>query len=79
MMNSKKILGDKRPEGTTPYHLECSHDFRYLYGYHRLLTPAVSHKAAFGVPVGMIGMGFLVLLAVVGTVSFFIKERQEES
>jgi hypothetical protein len=27
----------------------------------------------------MIGMGFLVLLAVVGTVSFFIKERQEES
>ena len=78
MMNSKKILGDKRPEGTTRIIWNVLMIFATSMATIGSYT-AVSHKAAFGVPVGMIGMGFLVLLAVVGTVSFFIKERQEES
>jgi Mn2+/Fe2+ NRAMP family transporter len=78
MMNSKKILGDKRPEGTTRIIWNVLMIFATSMATIGSYT-AVSHKAAFGVPVGMIGMAFLVLLAVVGTVSFFIKEREQES
>ncbi|MDB4426291.1 divalent metal cation transporter, partial [bacterium] len=78
MMNSKKILGDKRPKGTTRIIWNVLMVFATSMATIGSFT-AVSHKEAFKVPVGMIGMGFLVLLAVVGTVSFFIKERQEES
>ena len=78
MMNSKKILGDKRPEGTTRIIWNVLMIFATSMATIGSYT-AVSHKAAFGVPVGMIGMAFLVLLAVVGTVSFFIKERGQKS
>jgi hypothetical protein len=75
MMNSKKILGDKRPEGTARIIWNVLMIFATAMATIGSFT-AVSHKSAFGIPVGMIGMGFLVLLAVVGTVSFIIKEKR---
>jgi Mn2+/Fe2+ NRAMP family transporter len=78
MMNSKKILGDKRPEGTARIIWNVLMIFATSMATIGSFT-AVSHKSAFGIPVGMIGMGFLVLLAVVGTASFIIKEKKEEA
>ena len=75
MMNSKKILGDKRPEGTARIIWNVLMIFATSMATIGSFT-AVSHKAAFGIPFGMIGMGFLVLLAVVGTISFIIKEKR---
>lgn len=74
MMNSKKVLGDKRPEGTT----------RIIWNVLMIFATTVatvgtwwatSGKKFGDVPAGMIGMGFLVLLFAVGTFSFFKKEK----
>lgn len=75
MMNSKKVLGDKRPEGTA----------RIIWNVLMIFATTVatvgtwwatSGKKFGDVPAGMIGMGFLVLLFIVGTASFFKKEKQ---
>ncbi|MDB4615350.1 divalent metal cation transporter [Akkermansiaceae bacterium] len=75
MMNSKKILGDKRPEGTSRIIWNILMIFATSMATIGSFT-AVSHKRAFDLPIGMIGMWFLVILFVVGTVSFFIKEKR---
>ena len=75
MMNSKKILGDKRPEGVSRIIWNVLMIFATSMATIGSFT-AVSHKRAFDIPVGEIGMWFLVLLFVVGTVSFFIKEQK---
>jgi len=75
MMNSKKILGDKRPEGVSRIIWNALMIFATSMATIGSFT-AVSHKRAFDIPVGEIGMWFLVLLFVVGTVSFFIKEQK---
>jgi len=74
-MNSKKILGDKRPEGVSRIIWNALMIFATSMATIGSFT-AVSHKRAFDIPVGEIGMWFLVLLFVVGTVSFFIKEQK---
>lgn len=75
LMNSKKVLGDKRPEGTA----------RIIWNVLMIFATTVATVGTwwatagkkFGdVPAGMIGMSFLVLLFVVGTASFFIKEKK---
>ncbi|MDB4414122.1 divalent metal cation transporter [Akkermansiaceae bacterium] len=75
LMNSKKVLGDKRPEGTA----------RIIWNVLMIFATTVatvgtwwatSGKKFGDVPAGMIGMSFLVLLFVVGTASFFIKEKK---
>ena len=75
LMNSKKVLGDKRPEGTA----------RIIWNVLMIFATviatvgtwwATSGKKFGDVPAGMIGMGFLALLFVVGTISFFIKEKR---
>ncbi len=76
MMNSKKILGDKRPEGTSRIIWNVLMIFATTMATIGSYT-AVSHKSAFGIPVGMIGMWFLLALFVVGTASFLIKEKQK--
>jgi hypothetical protein len=40
---------------------------------------ATSGKTIGSVPAGKIGMSFLAILFIVGTVSFCLKERREES
>jgi Mn2+/Fe2+ NRAMP family transporter len=75
MMNSKKILGNKRPEGVSRIIWNVLMIFATSMATIGSFT-AVSHKRAFDIPVGEIGMWFLVLLFVVGTVSFFIKEQK---
>lgn len=74
MMNSKKVLGDKRPEGTA----------RIIWNVLMIFATTVatvgtwwatSGKKFGDIPAGMIGMGFLVLLFVVGTFSFLKKEK----
>ncbi|MEN8693798.1 MAG: divalent metal cation transporter [Akkermansiaceae bacterium] len=75
MMNSKKVLGDKRPEGTA----------RIIWNVLMIFATTVatvgtwwatSGKKFGDVPAGMIGMGFLVLLFVVGTFSFLKNEKK---
>lgn len=75
MMNSKKVLGDARPEGTK----------RIIWNVLMIFSTGVatfgsiwatSGKMLGDIPAGMIGMGFLALLFVVGTVSFIIKEKR---
>jgi hypothetical protein len=76
MMNSKKILGDKRPTGTS----------RIIWNTLMIFATTVatvgtwwatSGKTFGEVPAGKIGMGFLVVLFVVGVSSFLIKEKKE--
>jgi len=75
LMNSKKVLGDKRPQGTA----------RIIWNTLMIFATTVatvgtwwatSGKKFGDVPAGMIGMGFLALLFVVGTTSFLTKEKQ---
>ena len=75
LMNSKKVLGDKRPEGTA----------RIIWNVLMIFATTVatvgtwwatSGKKFGDVPAGMIGMGFLALLFVVGTASFIVKEKK---
>lgn len=75
LMNSKKVLGDKRPEGTA----------RIIWNTLMIFATTVatvgtwwatSGKKFGDVPAGMIGMGFLAVLFVVGTVSFVVKEKR---
>lgn len=75
MMNSKKVLGDKRPKGKA----------RIIWNVLMIFATSVatfgsvwatSGKMLGNIPAGMIGMGFLGLLFVVGTVSFVIKEKE---
>lgn len=75
MMNSKKILGDKRPEGKSRIIWNVLMIFATTMATIGSYT-AVSHKKAFDIPVGMVGMGFLALLFAVGAISFFTKEKQ---
>jgi hypothetical protein len=74
-MNSKKVLGDKRPKGTA----------RIIWNTLMIFATTVatvgtwwatSGKKFGDVPAGMIGMGFLALLFVVGTLSFYSKENK---
>ena len=78
LMNSKKVLGDKRPEGTS----------RIIWNILMIFATtiatvgtwwATSGKTIGSVPAGKIGMSFLAILFIVGTVSFCLKERREES
>ena len=75
LMNSKKVLGDKRPKGTA----------RIIWNTLMIFATTVatvgtwwatSGKKFGDVPAGMIGMGFLALLFVVGTLSFYSKENK---
>ncbi len=75
LMNSKKVLGDKRPEGTA----------RIIWNILMIFATTVatigtwwatSGKTFGDFPAGMVGMGFLALLFVVGTASFIIKEKK---
>jgi hypothetical protein len=76
MMNSKKILGDKRPEGTTRIIWNALMIFATTMATVGSYT-AVSEKEAFGIPFGMIGMIFLLILFIVGTTSFVMKEKRQ--
>ena len=74
LMNSKKVLGDKRPEGTARL------IWNVLMGIATITATAGSVWATwpkkFGdIPAGKIGTAFLVVLFVVGTVSFLKKEK----
>ncbi|MGJ8696467.1 MAG: divalent metal cation transporter [Verrucomicrobiaceae bacterium] len=75
LMNSKKVLGDKRPEGNA----------RIIWNVLMIFATTVATVGTwwatagkkFGdVPAGMIGMGFLALLFVVGTLSFLKHEKE---
>jgi len=75
LMNSKKVLGDKRPEGTA----------RIIWNVLMIFATTVatvgtwwatSGKKFGDFPAGMIGMAFLVLLFAVGTISFIVKEKK---
>jgi Mn2+/Fe2+ NRAMP family transporter len=75
MMNSKKVLGDKRPEGAA----------RIVWNILMIFATTVatvgtwwatSGKQFGDVPAGMIGMGFLGLLFIVGTASFLKNEKK---
>lgn len=75
LMNSKKVLGDKRPEGTA----------RIIWNVLMIFATTVatvgtwwatSGKKFGDVPAGMIGMSFLAILFVVGTLSFLKNEKR---
>lgn len=75
MMNSKKVLGDKRPKGKA----------RIIWNVLMIFATSIatfgsvwatSGKMLGNIPAGMIGMGFLALLFIVGTASFVIKEKR---
>ena len=75
LMNSKKVLGDSRPEGGA----------RILWNSLMLVATliatggscwAIYNKQLGGLPVGKIGIGFLALLIVVGTTSFRKNEKK---
>ncbi len=75
LMNSKKVLGDKRPEGRA----------RIIWNVLMIFSTtmatvgsywATAHKKFGDFEAGKWGMGFLALLFVVGTVSFVIKEKK---
>jgi len=75
LMNSKKVLGDKRPEGAA----------RIVWNVLMIFATtiatvgtwwATAGKKFGSFPAGMVGMGFLVLLFVVGTLSFMRNEKR---
>ena len=75
LMNSKKVLGDKRPEGTA----------RIIWNVLMIFATTVATVGTwwatagkkFGdFPAGMVGMCFLALLFIVGTASFIVKEKK---
>ncbi|MCX8238770.1 MAG: divalent metal cation transporter [Akkermansiaceae bacterium] len=75
LMNSKKVLGDKRPEGTS----------RIIWNVLMIFATtmatigsywATSGKTFGDFPAGMVGMIFLAVLFVVGTLSFLAKEKR---
>lgn len=75
LMNSKKVLGENRPEGTS----------RIIWNALMIFATtvatvgtwwAISGKKINGVPAGMIGIGFLVVLFIVGTLSFIKHEKE---
>lgn len=75
LMNSKKVLGDKRPEGTA----------RIIWNVLMIFATtiatvgtwwATSGKKFGDVPAGMIGMSFLAILFIVGTLSFLKNEKK---
>ena len=75
LMNSKKVLGDKRPEGRA----------RIIWNVLMIFATtmatvgsywATAHKKFGDFEAGKWGMAFLLLLFVVGTTSFVIKERK---
>ena len=74
MMNSKKILGDKRPEGRARIL------WNVLMTFATIMATVGSIWAIKDKPfnAGLIGICFLGLLFVVGTVSFIVKERKPE-
>lgn len=79
LMNSKKVLGDKRPEGTARIIWNTLMIFATSVATFGTWWATSGQKFGEGedaIPVGMIGMSFLVLLFVVGTVSFVIKEKK---
>ena len=74
-MNSKKVLGDKRPTGGA----------RILWNSLMIVSTTIAtfgscwaiwNKSLGGLPAGKIGVGFLALLFVVGTFSFLKNERK---
>jgi len=74
-MNSKKVLGDKRPEGTA----------RIIWNVLMIFATTVATIGTYwatagkkfgDVPAGMIGMVFLVILFIVGTTSFLNNEKK---
>lgn len=75
MMNSRRILGDKRPEGRSRLIWNSLMIFATTMATIGSYT-ATSAKSFREIPVGMIGMAFLVLLFVVGSLSFLKKERR---
>ncbi len=75
LMNSKKVLGDKRPEGRA----------RLIWNSLMIFATTVatvgtywatSAKKFGNFPAGTVGMAFLLLLFIVGTLSFIAKERK---
>jgi len=76
LMNSKKVLGDKRPEGKARIIWNVLMIFATTVATFGSIW-ATSAKKFGDFPAGMWGMGFLALLFVVGTVSFIIKEKRD--
>jgi len=75
LMNSRKVLGNARPEGGARIL------WNSLMAVATLIATAGSCWAIYskdlgGVPVGKIGIGFLALLIVVGTISFLKNEKK---
>lgn len=75
LMNSKKVLGDARPEGSARIL------WNSLMAVATLIATAGSCWAIYtkelgGLPVGKIGIGFLALLIIVGTTSFLKNEKK---
>lgn len=75
LMNSKKVLGDKRPKGTARIVWNTLMTFATTVATYGTWW-AISEKNFGSFPAGMVGMGFLALLFVVGTISFIAKERE---
>lgn len=78
LMNSKKVLGDKRPEGKA----------RIIWNVLMIFATtmatvgsywATAHKKFGEFEAGKWGMIFLAILFIVGTFSFIVKEKREDS
>lgn len=76
MMNSKKILGDRRPEGTS--RLVWNALMIFATGMATFGSYWATNGKKFGdFPAGMVGMYFLALLFIVGTFSFIKNEKKD--
>ena len=75
LMNSKKVLGEHRPEGKSRIIWNVLMVFSTAIATFGSIW-AIKGKAFGGFPAGKVGIAFLILLFAVGTVSFLKNERK---